>query len=755
MLTFFQKLLSALNSAQKPYQISLALSLGLISGFLPFFTPLNFIVLFFVFAINIPLGLYFASVVVFGLIGYFLDPIFAHFGEYLLALPSLQSLYTDLYNNPVAIWTSFNHTVVLGSLSLALPLAIISFFALKPFVPKLRQVLEKISSFSKLLSWLNPHKEKTLKKKSPLFRWWGALGFVAVTALLASFFLLVLDPVLKFALEKGVSFVSGHDVQIKSLQTKLKDLSLQIKDINVYKDKKELSIKDISLALDPKHTLEKKLDFKQIIVQDLNLDPKQDKPLKTAIKTQESQKKAQGFKLPNFNLPSVDEILKKEDIKSLAIFKDASQQAKDLQEKYKQINKAYLNTNKLKEFEARFKALEKRKITDIKTATALANDAKSLYNDINTYKQELENLKQDLEKDSKAIKTTSTALSTLPQQEFNRLVNKYSTFQDAGLNLISTYISPKIAHYIKQGLKYYEKLKPYIKSNDKPQEKKPRLKGRFVHFKSLYPYPSKYLQKLSANVIAKEISYDLIAKDITNNQNILNKPSTASLTTKSKEFSHFKANAVFDDRQKQNKLSLDLIANGLQKTNLINSSDFALEKAQINTKAALDLTSYTDIKGNINLDFTNAKMALKDTSTKLNKLINQTLKNITNFDINIALNGKIYLPKINANSNLDKQLSNQFSKTLNAQKKAFEKELKQRLEKEIKTLIKSTNLDPKILKVASDALNGKTTSLENIKQDLQKKYSQEALEKQLKAKATKAIKNELKKGLGKEFKDLF
>ena len=62
------------------------------------------------------------AALVFSWVGMWTDPIAHRIGLAVLALPSLQPCWVRLYELPLAPWTKFNNTVVLGSLILGLAL---------------------------------------------------------------------------------------------------------------------------------------------------------------------------------------------------------------------------------------------------------------------------------------------------------------------------------------------------------------------------------------------------------------------------------------------------------------------------------------------------------------------------------------------------------------------------------------------------------------------------------------------------------
>ena len=65
MLKMIAKVLKVLNSDADPTQISLALGFALVSGLLPFFSPLSLLVLFVVFLLRVNLSAYFLGTLLF------------------------------------------------------------------------------------------------------------------------------------------------------------------------------------------------------------------------------------------------------------------------------------------------------------------------------------------------------------------------------------------------------------------------------------------------------------------------------------------------------------------------------------------------------------------------------------------------------------------------------------------------------------------------------------------------------------------
>lgn len=116
----------ALVTDNSPRQMALGFALGIAIGLIPKGNLIAIVLMIILGAlrVNLGLGVLTAFCVSWGAI--YLDPLTHQLGSYLLHHKSLIPYWTELFNLPVAPWTKFNNTVVLGStcvgLGLLLPL---------------------------------------------------------------------------------------------------------------------------------------------------------------------------------------------------------------------------------------------------------------------------------------------------------------------------------------------------------------------------------------------------------------------------------------------------------------------------------------------------------------------------------------------------------------------------------------------------------------------------------------------------------
>ncbi len=162
-LEFIKKLIKILNADVAPGEIAGGMALGSIIGFSPFFCLHNSIIAILILLIRVNISTAIFSTLVFGMIGYLIDP-FAHsLGYYLLVkVDALIPFWTKLYNMPIVPFFKFNNTVVLGSLVISILLLLPIFLltsvgvisyrrSLKAKIEKMKIV--KIIKANKLYRW--------------------------------------------------------------------------------------------------------------------------------------------------------------------------------------------------------------------------------------------------------------------------------------------------------------------------------------------------------------------------------------------------------------------------------------------------------------------------------------------------------------------------------------------------------------------------------------------------------------------------
>lgn len=166
MLRLIAKLLAVLNSETHPGQISLGFCFAMIAGLTPLLSLHNLVVLLLVLVLRVNLAAFLLGLGVFSGIAYLLDPLFHWNGLQVLTMPSLEGVWTSMYNCPVGRLSRFNNTIVMGSLVFSLALFIPMYFLSNMFILRYR---------AHVLAWIQKSRIMQLFKASKLYQIYQSL----------------------------------------------------------------------------------------------------------------------------------------------------------------------------------------------------------------------------------------------------------------------------------------------------------------------------------------------------------------------------------------------------------------------------------------------------------------------------------------------------------------------------------------------------------------------------------------------------
>jgi uncharacterized protein (TIGR03546 family) len=264
-----KKIWNALNHAGKPWQIAMAIALGMIVGFTPLGSLHNIVILLLVLILNIHFGIFILALSLFSTLGFILDPLFGFVGHSILTSGGLNSLFTAWYNDPFMQLTSFNNTILMGSLVLSLVLFFPIFKVISIILVKYRELMATKIANIPLLNKLDYFKNEEISEVKT-FRLIGIGLVVILVSVVSSYIVLFLDNTIKTNIEKVVNKNSNKLIKIGSLSTSFTNSSVSLKDLRI-EDKKDkannIDIKNVKVDIDLGELI-----FKRVIIQNIAID---------------------------------------------------------------------------------------------------------------------------------------------------------------------------------------------------------------------------------------------------------------------------------------------------------------------------------------------------------------------------------------------------------------------------------------------------------------------------------------------------
>ena len=718
MLDFIRKLFKALNSSGQSWQLSGAIVLAMFSGFLPSSSFILLDLLFLALIFNVNFGLYLLFTLIFSGIGYLFDPLFESLGYTVLSNEGLNGFFTMLYNSTLMRWSEFNYTLVTGSLIVSSVLALPAFFILNKLVSLYRvQIGQRLNEW-KLTRWMKLFNDEA--KSTSIFRWW-ALGIYAVLfAFIGVFVLFLFDPLAKIALEKSLSYTLQTQVDVKDFDSDFSDLSVQVEGIEIA-DKDKLShnlvqIQTVAFDLGFSALLEKKVMIEHLNVNALAFDTKRSEVAQAYEQSSSSGsdedtviEKSKDTKADSssFALPDVNDILDKEELKSVKEAQKLKEDIKVTQEKWKKVSQELKAANEVDSIQKDAKKLEKSlKNADLKTIASSAQEINALKEKVEALKGKYANLQKDFNVDKKRLQNQIVALKDLPSADYERLKKKYSFTANGGSNLVSILINEKLGNYMKTALKFYEMAKPYIANGTAPVNEEvspPRGQGRWIKYANHSKVPELLIKEAKVNVKLENDEVNIDIKDLCSNQKLYGKPMQLHADAKGTRYKHILADVIDDRREAESKTSFDINLEGFKK------QLYDLDSIQMR-----EILSDMSLNGTLVNTVINARSNIKVQKVKMQmpsqKLVNDLLASIHSFNVNVDIKGELEKPSIRVKSDLDKQLSKGISSMASKEVKKFEKELHSGLMKKAESSASGLSSDigdiNTLLNSKQDALSG-------------------------------------------------
>ena len=690
-MEFIKKLFKALNSAQHPWQVTLAITLGMVAGLTPMSGTQTLLILFVVFLFNVHIGLFFAASALFAGIAYIFDPWMEQLGYMLLTSESMKELYTAWYNNGLLRLSHFNNTLVMGATVLSLLLALPLFFGLNITISLYRDRIAAYLNGNKWLSRLGIFKVST--KKEPIIRWWGAGLYIVVVGGVVALLFLVIDPFLKWGIEKSASGILQRDVRVGSVNTELFKGSIGIDRIEVASDKENIdsfSIEKIAFDLDMNALLLSKTHIEKMQFTGLGFDTEatMKKQYGAAAKEEEkeavaSEQQAKHFEIPSIDLPTPKELLARADLKSQKIYDEAQKEYEALEVKWRKIQKEELSEEALSQYQNELKAMQAdAKSKDPQKLLALAQKVADYRKKLDEQKKALLALKKEFTADQKRAAALLAEVKNAPQEDYARLRSNYTLDAGGGINLFGLLFSQKIADYLHLARGYYAKVEPYLQSDEVPEELPPRGEGRWIRYAQYLPSPDLWIARTELSGDKSAQRFEGTISDISDDQRALGR----ALTFAVKSDGPLVKGLQLDGED--NRLGEKTVDTLRFKADAIEMERFDLNKMQINkSRVGFDgqLTLYEgrDISGSGRVVFKEAQIMLEGLNGKGAQVMNDMLKQIRQFGANVDVEGSWQSPSVKVASDLDKKLSAAFRKVMAKEAEKYKKELKVLLDEQL------------------------------------------------------------------------
>ena len=531
-------------------------------------------------------------------------------------------------------------------------------------------------------------------------RWQGVAVFLGVVIVFSVLWFLLIDGIVERMIEKYGTAALGARVELGGADLSLFPAGLELSRLQVTNPDKPMEnaveVGRISLSLDSLSLLRRK-----VIVDEMTLDRvRLNTPRKTSgavvskpsapVVPKKAPKKGlcAAIELPAFEIPSVSEILNREELNSLKLTASLQGEIQAKKDQWKEALQTLPDKNTFDGYRNRIEQLKSKRKGPLGGLLGAAGDVAAIKKDIQGDLERIRRAKEEFNTQRSSFERRFDQATAEPLQDVKRLTEKYTLSSEGLANLSSLVLGNRLCGWTQKALGWYGKLKPLLgrinKREKGPEVVKPlRGKGVNVRFKEYEPLPDFLIRLTNVSLTLQDGDLAGTIKHITPSQDILGAPLTFVFSGENmKRFKAISLDGTLDhivpDRSKD-------WVNGAVK-------GYSVQDLVLSDKAELPVTlagavADLNVRALLSGDTVSANLTATLTSVKLTggpqegagpvaKAISSALSGISRFRVNADVTGILEDYDIQLSSDLDRVLKEAAGKTVQKQAAQLESELK-------------------------------------------------------------------------------
>jgi uncharacterized protein (TIGR03545 family) len=371
-------------------------------------------------------------------------------------------------------------------------------------------------------------------------RWQGLVPFLIILALVLAFWFLLLDPMVKWAVERTGTEIVGARVDLDAADVTLSPLGVTLSRLQVTDPRQPLrnsiEVKRIAFSLDGLNLLRRKVIINEMTAEGIRFGTKR-KSSGAVMKAQKPPKPRQkdSFEIPSFEIPDVKTALQQEDLGTVKLVSSLQADLKDAESKWKKQAAAVPDKAKMNEYRKRIDELKKAKKRGATALLQSAEKAGALATEIRKDLNQVKDLQNSVNTELASWKKRIYQVEQAPLEDAKRISAKYGFSTEGLKNMSAMLFGRKISDWVSTGLLWYGRLQPVVERAVQEKGKaavvKPvRGRGENVRFKENHPLPGFLIATIKASAQPAAGSFDGTIRNVTPDQDILGKPLTFSFS---------------------------------------------------------------------------------------------------------------------------------------------------------------------------------------------------------------------------------
>lgn len=511
---------------------------------------------------------------------------------------------------------------------------------------------------------------------SKWIRWWGIGAFVAIVGIISAIWYLFADKLIENNIEKTGEYIVGAKVEIGKAALSVIPLGITLTDMKIADPNSPMrnmfEVENIQFHLDGKYLFERKVIINDMIVEGIKFNTERDESGEIKGEKPISVNKVyEDFILPVLDISDVETFIEQENLQSIDQFEYLVNDIDRVKKEWVYATRELPTADDVSKYRERsakiYDEIENNMISGlVANAAKIKNLKDDVERDIDDINLNIEAMQIDL--DSLKVKK-GRALQAI-ENDYKHLVLKY-TPDIQGLKNFSRYIfKDSILEQIDAGIEWYNRFSPlfdyaYEKIRDDYYSSKPlTFEGLDVHYKENDPKPNFMIELAKISLIKNKKDYFGQLNNLAFQQHITGLPTSINLSGTNLEFADaFNLMVNIDHVDLTNRMDdfqLTLINQKFDefKIGLLKDWEMTLMDGSVDKNFSVNFLN-GKIGGGLNLSFNNTQFVSTYTgdNNKIVDALNSTLKDITDFNINVNIDGTTNDYTAGISSDLDSKIN--------------------------------------------------------------------------------------------------
>jgi len=563
-------------------------------------------------------------------------------------------------------------------------------------------------------------------------RWQGLIPFVIITVCIAAFWLLMADSLIKMGIEKAGTSALGAKVELKGADLSLSPLGLTLTGLEITNPDEPMTnafeAGRLAFLMDGGRLLLGKVLIDEMSAEGIRFDTKRRYSGAIRKEQKDSKKKStpaaadksSGTGAAGFEIPDVDEILKREELDTLKLADKVSSEIKEKEAHWNARLKTLPDSGTLKEFERRYKEIEKKFKGSTVDKLKAANDAKQLQKDIKTASDSVKSASSDLEKDYKNLRADINSALKAPERDLSRLKEKYRLSSKGAGNLSSLIFGPKVDEYLGKARSIYSLAEPLMKKSDEKPKKPERGKGVNVKFREFHPAPAFWARKVKTEVLLEPGPVVGVISDISSDQAVTGKPTTFKLAAEGLEKTRsMEIKGAIDHRDPKapkDNFALNVKDRTIEGMRLSSSSDLpiTIRSGKSDTVVEAQVGAGGAFRSSATVKVHSAEIESSPSGSSIAKAMGKAVSALDGFSVGVKAVGTLSDYNVSVSSDIDNALKSAVGSLLKEESDRFEARLKDSIREKTEARLAGLKDDLKGIEDKKSLLAGKSGSLDSL-----------------------------------------